>query len=303
LLVLVLLFAACGGRSTEPEAEGQGIAALDQDDAATPPDAGQAGDKTDANKDHKQKKAGGARGDESGKKKSSNDSASGADTADSDGSAGDSGAAKKAAQPAGATAAVPIPGGTHSYNTDGASTVSGNTSRMPKTTTLTARPPRGEEQTQIRDLRDSDGNGTVVETRLLYREEGVYLTYVKITSTFQGGFTDVRELQPAKAELIAPTGAGPGSAASFSMEGSGTRAEVDIKAKRFEKITVGGSSVNALVVDTRIVFSGAIEGEQNSTSWFWGKHVMAVREQVVTDVSNGPIRVQSQYEAVLRKLP
>jgi hypothetical protein len=60
--------------------------------------------------------------------------------------------------------------------------------------------------------------------------------------------------------------------------------------------------VQTLVVDTKIVFSGAIEGRQTSTSWFWGKHVMAVREAVATDVSSGPIRVQSQYQAQLTRL-
>jgi hypothetical protein len=198
---------------------------------------------------------------------------------------------------------VPIPAGTHSYDTDGTTTVSGNTRRMPKSTTLTARGPRGDEQTQIRDLRDSDGNGTVVETRLLYREEGVYITYVKITASFPGGFTDVRELQPAKPELIAPTGAKPGASASFSMEGSGTRADVDVAAKRFEDVAVGGTNVRTLVIDTKIVFSGAIEGRQTSTSWFEGEHAMAVREAVATDVSSGPIRLQSQYQAQLTRLP
>ncbi|HEY7873538.1 MAG TPA: hypothetical protein VIG64_00285, partial [Actinomycetota bacterium] len=226
------------------------------------------------------------------------------DSAPSGTSGNDNAGGKKSAPRRPQVAApVPIPAGTHSYDTDGTTTVSGNTRRMPKSTTLTARGPRGDEQTQIRDLRDSDGNGTVVETRLLYREEGVYITYVKITASFPGGFTDVRELQPAKPELIAPTGAKPGASASFSMEGSGTRADVDVAAKRFEDVAVGGTNVRTLVIDTKIVFSGAIEGRQTSTSWFEGEHAMAVREAVATDVSSGPIRLQSQYQAQLTRLP
>jgi hypothetical protein len=78
---------------------------------------------------------------------------------------------------------------------------------------------------------------------------------------------------------------------------------VSIKAQTYDKISIGGSSVKALIVDTRIVFSGALKGEQNSTTWFWNKHILAVKEQVSTDVTNGPIRAQADYKAVLTKLP
>jgi hypothetical protein len=304
-MVLVLVFSACGGRSAEPEPEGQGLAALGE----SPPPTG--GTKA-AHKDAKGGDKGGDKGAKGHPRPEGNGGrgqADGGDGGDDDGSApsGTSGNAPSGnkAAPRGpqVAAAVPIPTGTHSYDTDGSQTVSGNTSRMPKTTTLTARAAREGEQTQIRDLRDSDGNGTVVETRLLYRDEGVYITYVKITASFPGGFTDVRELQPAKPELIAPTGAEPGAKTSFLMSGSGTRADVDVAAKRFQDVTIGGTTVRTLVVDTKIVFSGAIEGQQSSTTWFWGKHVMAVREAVATDVSSGPIRVQSQYQALLTRLP
>jgi hypothetical protein len=304
-LVLVLLLSACGGRGPEPANGGDGLAALQEtddgtDSAGTGDDASKQDSKSGSANENEGKKQKKSDGDET----SGGTSSSGGKKSGPSGSAPDASEGNKAApQNPGAAAAVPIPDGTHSYDTDGSTTVSGNTRRMPKTTTLTARSPRGEEQTQIRDLRDSDGNGTVVETRLLYRKEGVYITYVKITATFPGGFTDVRELQPSQPELIAPTGAKPGANASFVMKGSGTRADVDVKAKRFEDVNVGDTTVNALVVDTKIVFSGAIEGQQNSTTWFWGKHVLALRESVATDVSNGPIRVQSQYQAALTRLP
>lgn len=302
LAIVALLSPACGGRSQEPVNESDGLAALQ----TTSPDAGANGtkDKAKPKAPDKGKDAGGAKKKRPSGSASRGDDSNGDSTAGSDGPApAPGGGGKKAAQPAQAAAAVPVPAGTHSYDTDGTTTVSGNSRRMPKRTTLAARPPSNGRQVQIRDLRDSDGNGTVVETHLVYREEGVYLTYVKITATFPGGFTDVRELQPSKPELIAPTGAEPGAKAAFTLRGSGTRADVDVAAKRFEDVTVGGAKARTLVVDTKIVFSGAIEGQQTSTSWFWGKHVLAVREAVATDVSNGPIRVQSQYQAVLTRLP
>jgi hypothetical protein len=302
--VVLLLLAACGGRSPEPPADGEGVAALDQAETQTTPpkDEGNAG---------KEKDAGGAKGKPpTGKGNGANrsDDANGSGAGDGNNAPADQGSDGSSANSdssgaAQATPAVPIPAGTHSYDTDGSATVSGSRRPMPKTTTLGAKAPRKGQQVQIRDLRDSEGNGTVVESHLVYIEEGVYLTYVKITATFPGGFTDVRELQPSKPALIAPTGAGPGTTASFTMQGSGTRADVDIAAKSTQKVSIGGTSVNTLVVDTKIEFSGAYEGEQLSTSWFWGKHVLALKEHVRTDVTNGPIRVQSEYEATLTRLP
>jgi hypothetical protein len=317
LIVTLLLLSACGGKSAEqPPAGGEGVAALDQSPndgagTATNEDGSdkKKGDeaskkKGEADKDKgKDENAGAASSDASG---GSNGGGSAPAANNSNGSSGSSGGSSGGSSSNGssqAAPAVPIPAGTHSYDTSGSATVSGNKRPMPNPTTLTAKAPANGQQVQIRDLRDRDGNGTVLESHLVYSEEGVYLTYVKITATFPGGFTDVRELQPAKAALIAPTGAGPGSNASFTMQGSGTKADVTIAAKRWEKLSIGGSTVNALVVNTRIVFSGAYEGRQLSTSWFWGKHVLAVKEHVKTDVENGPIRVQSEYEATLTKLP
>ncbi len=313
LPVLVFLASACGGGAPEPISGGDGIAALEDGE-----DAGEGG-KTSVGggtKADKKKAKGGSEKQGTKNGKSGKSSASGGGTTsstdanDGGGSTGGGGATSGGGganagggSRGGVRSAAPVPRGTHSYDTDGHVIVSGNRRDMPETTTLTAHAPRGAEQTQVRDLRDGNGNGTVVETRLLYRKEGVYLTYVKITATFPGGFTDVRELRPRRPELVAPTGARPGSSASFVMTGSGTKAAVNSRAVRVDRVTIGGSSVSALVVDTNIKFSGALEGRQNSTIWFWGKHVLALREQVSTDVRNGPIRFQSDYEALLKRLP
>jgi hypothetical protein len=294
VLALALLTSACSARTSETASEGDGIAALDRSDANMDGASSDGGAKAE-------KKKGKSVAGKSATKKEAGSSSS-KDTSSSTSSENNA-ASAQGGENSGAQPALPIPRGTHSYDTEGHSTVSGNRRDMPETTTLTAQAPRGDEQTQIRDLRDEDGDGTVVETRLQYRKEGVYITYVKITATFSGGLTDVRELKPRRPELIAPTGVGPGSSASFVMEGSGTRAEVRIKALGYDKIAIGGSSVNALIVDTKIVFSGALKGEQNSTTWFWNKHILALKEQVSTDVTNGPIRAQNDYEAVLTKLP
>lgn len=306
MFALAFLVSACGGRAPEPTAEGDGVAALEEGEDA---DAGGKTSVGGGTKSEKKKGKGAAEKPGTKKDKKTGPSGSGGATSSSTdaggggATTGGGGATTGGGATGGARAAVPIPRGTHSYDTDGHVTVSGNRRDMPETTTLTAHSPRGAEQTQVRDLRDRNGNGTVVETRLLYQQKGIYITYVKITATFPGGFTDVRELRPRRPELVAPTGARPGSSASFVMTGSGTKAVVNSRAVRVDKVTIGGSSVSALVVDTNIKFSGALKGRQNSTIWFWGKHGLALREQVSTDVSNGPIRFQSDYQAVLKRLP
>lgn len=288
---LALVTTACAGSASESASnEGGGIAALDERDAGA--DARSAAGKSKADAKTKAAGAKSRAGRQAGTSRSSGDATSSA--------ASNAGSGTSASE---ARAATPIPDGTYSYDTEGHTTVSGNKRDMSETTTLVAHAPRDQGQIQIRDLRDQDGNGTVIETSLLYRDEGVFITRVKITATFPGGLTDVRELKPRRPELIAPTAARPGSSTSFVMEGSGTKAAVSIEALRFDALTVGGSSVNALKMDTRIVFSGALEGERNSTTWFWPKHVLALKERVRTDVTNGPMRIQSDYHAALTSLP
>lgn len=288
LLLVTILTVSCGGDEPDDSTAGGGIAALDEKE--DPSSTGRADDK--GKKGAGKKSRGSASGTD---EKKSQDSES-KESEESTGTARGKGA-KRSSGPA---AATPIPAGRYEYATDGRTVVSGNASDLPDRTTLTAEAPKDGLQHQMRDLRDEDGNGTVTETHLLYRADGVYLTYVKVTSKFAGGLTDVREFKPSGAELIAPTGGAPGFKRSFSMQGSGTRADVVINALRNEKLKVRGSVTRTLVVATKITFSGSLEGEQRSTSWFDPKHVMMMKERVSTDVRNGPIRLQSDYEALLQ---
>src|SRR3712207_4391807 len=102
--------------------------------------------------------------------------------------------------------------------------------------------------------------------------------------------------------LVAPAGGGPGFNRSFTMQGSGTKAKVTITAHRWENVAVSGQEIRALMVETDIRFSGALEGYQRTISWFWPKHLLTLKEQVQTDVRNGPIRLQSTYQAQIQKV-
>ena len=298
LLVLVVTMGACGGSTPEPAEDG-GIAALDGKNEKDAPskDTGEKKDPGGTGTTKTKGSAGKAAPGGGGGKPSSTGGGGNGDQPDT------SSGGKKPAPAAQAAAITPVPAGRYEYATDGERTVSGNSESLPKTTTLTAAAPADGLQRQTRDLRDSEGNGIVTETDLLYRDGNVYLSYVKITSRFQGGLTDVREFRLPEPELVAPRGGGPGFGRTFTMEGSGTRAKVAIEAGRFENVTAGGGQVRALVVQTNIEFSGALEGYQRSTSWFTPKHLLAVKEQVRTDVQNGPIRLQGNYEALIKRLP
>ena len=294
LVALVLAATACGG-STPEETENGGIAALDEAQDKDAPPQTKAGKKTQAGGGSKKKSGSATNG--------TNESSGGASQpAGGGGSDTTTGGGGDAGQPQ-APAIAPVPQGEHAYATEGQRTINGNTSDLPKTTTLTADAPAEGVQRQARDLRDSDGNGTLTETDLHYRSDGVYLSYVKVTSRFQGGLTDVREFRLPRPVLIGPRGGGPGFTQSFTMEGSGTTAKVTIEAHRWENVAVAGRQVRALLVQTDIRFSGSLEGYQRSTSWFWPKHLIALKEQVQTDVRNGPIRLQSNYQAQLKQLP
>lgn len=302
LLLLALMGSACAGPGALDDSGG-GIAALEDERRSSDGKKNQAKKKdrgNDRGKDVPSARRSRSRRSKTTKPPSGVQKPTAPDAKDTTDKSG-----RKRARSAGTTvpAAAAIPADTYEYATQGQRTVSGNREQMPSTTTLTAESPANEEQRQIRDLRDGDGNGTVTESRLLYRSDGVFLTYVKVTSKFPGGLTDVREFRLPRPQLLAPTGGGPGFERSFSMEGSGTRADVALRALRYEKVHSGGEVVRSLVVTTRIVFSGALEGEQTAVAWFWPKHVMVLKERVETDVRNGPIRLRSDYEATLKELP
>lgn len=299
LLALMLAAAACGG-STPDEPAGDDIAALDGSGDEKAPGGGKDGG------DDKAKGAGTGTKKPGGKKPGGSKAAPGATPQPAGGGGSDpnggGGSGNTGGSPQPAAAPAPVPQGEYRYDTEGSRTISGNTSDLPKVTTLAAGAPSDGVQRQTRDLRDSEGNGTLTDTDLVYGPGGVSLSYVKVTSRFQGGITDVREFKLARPQLVAPAGGGPGFNRSFTMQGSGTKAKVTITAHRWENVPVSGEQVRALMVETEIRFSGALEGYQRTIAWFWPKHLLTLREQVQTDVRNGPIRLQSTYRAQIQQI-
>lgn len=200
-------------------------------------------------------------------------------------------------------AAVFAKAGTYRYATEGTTKIGELPPRdLPEETTLVAKSPSGDTQTFIRDLRDDEGNGTLTETDLVYRGSGVYLSRIKATSNFQGGGADVRELEPSKPELVLPAKDPVGFTTSFKVTGDGVTADVTLKILRTENVGIGGQSVEAIVTELKVIFSGEVTGTQRSTSWFSLKNSLLLKEDVSGDVQNGVIRVQTDYKATLKSL-
>jgi hypothetical protein len=158
--------------------------------------------------------------------------------------------------------------GTYRYDTTGESTYSGGLNQdMPPVTTLTVDEADGLRQRSVRDLRESDGDGSVTETVLLFRADGVYLESVKST-TIVAGFGNTSEFRPEHPALVAKTGAAPGDHVEFTMSGDGSTAHVTIDVVREERVKVGDQEIDTFLVRTETLFSGDVEGESSSDTWY-----------------------------------
>lgn len=287
LVVMALVAAACGGGGGDDEVVGQGTSSSSSTSSSTTTtstadDSGSAG--APAERDGGE--AGGSGGESDGN------------------SSGSSGGGESA--PRSPEAAQPAAPGTYEYDTDGQTETSGalgGTEELPELTTLEVQPADGARQRSVRDMRDENGDGTVTTTDLLFRDDGVYVEYLKITARDSGvTFTFEFVLDPP--ELVAPTNPSPGFHTEFSTESTngGIRADVTIDITDRETVTIGGTSVDTLVLVTHIEFEGDIDGESTSTDNIDPERSLRVREDSVSDIRFGPTTAHTEYVATLRSL-
>jgi hypothetical protein len=193
--------------------------------------------------------------------------------------------------------------GTYRYDTVGASTFGLAAVPFPAVTTLMVDSPTGTRQRSVRDLRDPSGTGARAESVLDYRPDGVHLLSLRVT-TRVGGATDVRELRPAAPVLFLPTSAGPGARAELDLPvNGGAPAHVVVEVVAEEPVTVGDSTVDALVIRAVTTLPpGPVSGRQDVTVWFDRGSRLIVRERQVTDVVAGLLTFHSEYTATLQQL-
>lgn len=208
------------------------------------------------------------------------------------------------APPRPAGPATPLPPGSYRYDTRGSSSVSGGataTTSYPPVTTLNADPPQGQRQHSTRDLRDTRGNGTVVDATYDFEASGVYLVDIK-TTTSSVGISDEEEFRPSPPALVAPTGARPGAHLQFTMSNSTTTAQVTIDVLGSQTLTIGGAAVSTLEVRTVTRLSGEVSGQTTIDAWVSPDHNLNVKEHVVADGQVGLSSFHTDYTATLEHL-
>jgi hypothetical protein len=173
---------------------------------------------------------------------------------------------------------------------------------FPAVTTLTVDPPGGTRQHATRDLRDANRNGPVFEPTFEYQPDGVYLVSLKVTATVLL-FTATEEIRAPSPILLLPTGAGPGAHKDFDLPVSTGTAHLTVDALRQERITVGGQSVDSLVV--RLAAVGALGGRLELTVWLPPSTGLWVKERFVADATSpdGTTQYHADYDATLQALP
>ncbi len=200
---------------------------------------------------------------------------------------------------------TPAQPGTYRYDTSGVSTFGLTSLPYPAVTTLAVSAPSGTRQRWTRDLRDAGGSGPVSEFALDFRSDGVYLEDLTLTSSFQG-MVNAQNLRPTSPPLLVPTGAGPGAHSEFDLQGGDggvARATVDVTGR--EAVTVGGQSIDTLIVRTTIVLpAGQISGRVELTGWFAPTARIWAKESFVADASaaGGLFSFHSQYGATAQAL-
>ena len=205
--------------------------------------------------------------------------------------------------PAATRALAPVTPGTYRYDTAGTTTFVGNNIPFPAVTTLVVDAPSGTRQRSTRNLRDATGNGLQTEFTLDYRPDGVFLVALRVTTGFSG-ITDVRDLRPASPVLLLATGAGPGAHREADLAGTST-AKLVIDVLREERVTIGGRSVDTLVMRAVVTLGpGDVTGRQELTVNVDRATRLWVKERSVTDASaaGGLFTAHSEYTATIQRL-
>jgi hypothetical protein len=172
---------------------------------------------------------------------------------------------------------------------------------MPKVTTFEVGKADGSRQRQTRDLRDEDGAGTVVEQVLDFSSEGVRLVSLRIKSNF-AGITNTYSFVPQAPPVVLRPGLRDGDRSEFILEGDGVTIRTVVTVGAAEEVRIEDQSVRAVPVTLESTFSGALTGTQRAVNRIDSSRGIPVREEVDSDVSNGSVRVRSNYKTSLKSL-
>ena len=213
------------------------------------------------------------------------------------------------AAPRPTSSATPVPPpapGTYRYDTTGQASyrvLGGAPSPYPAVTTLVVDAPTGTRQRAVRDLKDTSGKGLVVETRLDYRADGLYLESLQLAVSVLL-FSDTFEFRPSVPALVLPTGAGPGSSRELTVPGRMAPAVLTVEVLAEEDVRVGGRDLAATVVRLTAATTGEFRARMELTIWLAPSSGLWLKERSASEATSpdGAPLYQSRYEATLRSL-
>jgi hypothetical protein len=185
--------------------------------------------------------------------------------------------------------------GAYTYSASGKVTFGATSQDASGTQTLTISPPLGDRQ---RSTLHSDDTGDTVQ-ELVVRDSGSYAASLTLTSP---AFT--KEFRPATPFLLLPDPATPGRSWTWtttSTDGA-THATASNQLLRKESLTIGGSRVDTVVLQTHLVLSGDISYDTQLTVWWAPAYRLPVKTHGVGKGSYSGVPFRTDITAVLRSV-
>ena len=139
-----------------------------------------------------------------------------------------------------------------------------------------------------------------------YSENGVVIQQIVTSTTVDVGLgspvTQTSTLEATPPSVIAPPDPQPGFATTFRLEGDGIEVDGSLEILRRETLTIGGESVEVLVVDLVFDYSGEVDGRQTATWWVRPDDLLIVREESQMQATSGGFQFRQQQTSQLRSL-
>ena len=199
---------------------------------------------------------------------------------------------KAPGQPAASKATKP---GHYTYTSSGKVTFGTQSQDSSGSQTLTVSPLRGDVQHST--LHSDDSGDT--EQDVVVRDSGSYAASLKLTSP---AFS--KEFRPATPVLLMPDPAAVGRKWSWSMTSTDgkTHAAATNQLLRKETVTIGGTRVDTVVLQTHLVLSGDVNLDTQVTMWWAPAYRLPVKNHSTGKGSFSGVPFTTDVTAVLKSV-
>ena len=197
--------------------------------------------------------------------------------------------------PGNPAASKATPAGTYTYTSSGTVKVGTTPQDASGSQTLTVSPLRNGLQ---RSTLHSDDTGDTVQ-EVVVRDTGSYGASLALTSP---AFT--KEFRPATPVLLLPDPAAIGRRWDWSATSTDGKTHVATtnEVLRRETVTVGGTAVPTVVLQTHLVLSGDVSYDAQLTVWWSPDHRLPVKNHSVGKGSYGGIPFTTDITAVMQSV-